>query len=78
MMAASLPPLSLPPDQDVDFEALYLHMAKCIAEATEEKDAAGERLYTDACQWMDSQYATQSQKDKLARCSDSASLREAS
>ena len=82
-MAGDLPPLNLLPDEDVDFDILYLHMAKHIAQQMEAKDAAGERLYTDACQWMDDCFATQPQKDQLAHCSvlgqDSrlASIREA-
>lgn len=65
-MAGALPPLDLLPDEDVSFETLYLHMAKHIAEQMEARDAAGERLYTDACHWMDDCFATQAQKDKLA------------
>ena len=72
MMAVDLPSLDLLPDQDVNFELLYMHMARHIAQLTEEKDTAGERLYTDACQWMGSCFATQTLKDKLACPSDIA------
>jgi hypothetical protein len=65
MMGVDLPQLVWQPDQDVNFELLYLHMANHMAKLTEEKDARGERIHTDACQWMDHTFSTQALKDKL-------------
>ena len=65
-----LPQLELVPDEDVNFRALYLHMAEWTAQVIGAKDAVGERLHTNACQWMDTAFSTQALKDNLVWHSD--------
>lgn len=65
------PELKIQPDGNVDFDVLYMNMGSYIAAQLEAKGPDGERLYADACEWMESAFSTQAARDDLVTALDS-------